>query len=409
MLKTLREYALDRLAARGDGDAVRRRHADFYVALADEAGDGLLGPDQLAWLERLDAELDNIRAALNWAAATGEAEIGLRIAAPLWRFWNLRNREREARERLEQLLSTGSATPATRATGQSAIAGMAQWQGDGEAIRRMCEASIPVHRQVGNDRWLVLTLGLLVTSALGTGDIEEASALSRDALAVARSAGDRTAESYGLAWTSIVLAARGRLAEAESTFEEAVRLAREVGNLRSVGSWSMTLAGFALIRDDRSNARRLFEESLAVHRHLSDAWGIPISLMGLAYLALQAGENETARKLLAESLAPDRDYDGYQPGLADELELTARLAAAGGHLQRAVEIYATAGLLREAAGAHVHEVWWKVWWPDPTPDIDELRSRLGSAEFEQAWARGRAKTVRETIRSALEETRLQHV
>ena len=90
MLETIREYALERLAARGDGEAVRRRHADFYLALAEEAEPGLLGPQQREWLERLDAERDNIRAALTWAVETGEAEVGLRIGSALWRFWQLR-------------------------------------------------------------------------------------------------------------------------------------------------------------------------------------------------------------------------------------------------------------------------------------------------------------------------------
>ena len=121
MLETIREYALERLAARGDGEAVRRRHAAFYLVLAEEAEPGLLGPQQREWLERLDSERDNIRAALTWAVDAGEAEVGLRIGSALWRFWQLRNHELEGRERLEELLALGSGSPSTRAKAQTMI------------------------------------------------------------------------------------------------------------------------------------------------------------------------------------------------------------------------------------------------------------------------------------------------
>jgi hypothetical protein len=134
MLETIREYALERLELRGDGEAVHRLHAGFYAALAGEAESRLLGREQRAWLERLDAERENSRAALTWASASGEADLGLRILAPLWRFWNLRNHDREARGRLEELLATGSAAPATRAIAQSAIGSLAHWQGDHETV-----------------------------------------------------------------------------------------------------------------------------------------------------------------------------------------------------------------------------------------------------------------------------------
>jgi predicted ATPase/DNA-binding SARP family transcriptional activator len=89
MLETIREFALERLEARGDGEAVRRRHAAFYLVLAEEAEPGLLGPQQREWVERLESERDNIRAALSWALDAGEPEVGLRMGSSLWRFWQV--------------------------------------------------------------------------------------------------------------------------------------------------------------------------------------------------------------------------------------------------------------------------------------------------------------------------------
>ena len=107
MLETMREYALERLAERGDGEAVRRRHAGFYLRLAEDAEPALLGPEQMRWARKLDSERDNLRAALTWAAESGETEVGLRTAGALWRFWQMRAADVEGREHLDRLLTVG--------------------------------------------------------------------------------------------------------------------------------------------------------------------------------------------------------------------------------------------------------------------------------------------------------------
>ena len=168
MLETIREFALERLAARGDEEAVRRRHAAFYLVLAEEAEPGLLGPQQREWLERLDSERDNIRAALSWALDAGEAEMGLTIGSALWRFWQLRNHELEARERLEELLALGTGSPSTRAKAQTMIGSMSFVLGDFETARRALEESLPVHRRFGDVRMISSTLGLLAATCPAT-------------------------------------------------------------------------------------------------------------------------------------------------------------------------------------------------------------------------------------------------
>ena len=234
MLETIREYALERLAARGDGEAVRRRHAGFYLVLAETAEPGLLGPQQREWLERLDAERDNIRAALDWALDAGEAEVGLRIAAALWRFWQVRNHVQEGRERMEDLLALGSGSPGARAKAQTQIANLSFDHGDLETARRMLEESLPVHRREGDDRMVATTLGLLGTVALLGGDTDTALAVTREALDAARRAGSAYVESACLWQVGVCLAVRGELDEAERTLEEAVDLARKLGDARGV-------------------------------------------------------------------------------------------------------------------------------------------------------------------------------
>ena len=226
MLETIREYALERLAQRGDGEDVRRRHAGFYAALVEEAELALVGPEQRAWVDRLDAERDNLRAAMDWARASGDAEVGLRIAAPLWRFWNICNGEVEARRRIEELLAIGSASPATTATGQAGLAALAHILGDHETVRRALSESLPVHRRLGNDRWIAISLGLPSTAALAAGDMDEALLLAQEELETARRAADPIGESFGLFHLGVVLAAKGELAEGERALEEGVQRRR---------------------------------------------------------------------------------------------------------------------------------------------------------------------------------------
>ena len=172
--------------------------------------------------------------------------------------------------------------------------------------------------------------------------------------------------------------------------------ARSLGNLRSVGAWQKSLAGLAIMRGDHARARRLFEESLAIHRDLDDAWGVSHSLSNLSFLALEAGDAETARTLLSEALAIERE-SGHQPRLANALEMSARLAAADGQPALAIRLYARAALLRE----RVRGLTFEVGWPDPTPNLDDLRSRVGEETFEEEWERGRAMTLLEAIDQAI--------
>jgi len=105
MLETIREYAAERFEASGDAETWRRRHAEYYLALAEQAAPELTGPRQASWLERLEWEHDNLRAALSWALERSEAELGLGLAAALARFWELRGHLSEGQEWLERALS----------------------------------------------------------------------------------------------------------------------------------------------------------------------------------------------------------------------------------------------------------------------------------------------------------------
>lgn len=394
MLETIREYALDRLAARGDADDVRRRHVDHYVALSEEAEDALLGARQREWLELLDAEWDNIREALTWAVAAGEVDAGLRIGAALWRYVQLRSRYQEARERLQELLALGSGTPANRANAQTRLATQVLVKGDRDVARRLLEESLPVHREQGDHGLVAHALGTLGWASLEAGDTEAALALTREAHEVASGGASPYIESASLWQIGVCLAVDGRLDEAEQTIEDSIELARSLGNARSVGGSMKTLGGIALLRGDLAQARALFEESLAIHRSLGDAHGVSHSLLHLALLGLEAGESERPRELLREALAVAREQRDDDLWVANALEVSARLAAKEDGPGRALRLYARAALLREVVGTRPH---YELGWPDPTSEVDRLRGRLGEQAFAVEWERGRSMSVLEAI------------
>ena len=398
MLETIREYALERLAERGDGESVRRRHAGFYLPLAEEAEPALLGPQQLSWLERLDAERDNLRAALTWAAELGEAEVGLRIAAPLWRYWQLRGSETEGREHLERLLAQNSGSKMARAKAQARIVSLAIMQGDHEAVRRFGEASLVAHRQVGDDREVATMLGLFCLSALANGEVDRANELADEGREIARRTGDLSTEVYAANTAGYARAHRGEFDVAERLLEESVRAARQLGNIRSVANWTRALGGIALTRGDYPKARLLLEESLDIHRTLGDPWGTSHSLSRLALVSLEVHDKDASRRLAAESLAIEREV-GDRPGQLFNFEVLAGVAAAEGRPERAVRLYACASVLRQAVGSHAVEPG----WPDHARQVADLRSALGDEAFAEAWAQGRAMSSDESLDYALGE------
>ena len=144
MLETVREYGLEQLEASGGLGATRQAHAEYYLALAEAAEPELRGPEQARWLERLEAEHDNLRAALEWADERDAGELGARLGAALWRFWSVRGYLTEGRARLGSVLARvgPSVGAATRARVLDGLAYLTRLQGDYRAARALCEQSL---------------------------------------------------------------------------------------------------------------------------------------------------------------------------------------------------------------------------------------------------------------------------
>src|SRR5438034_1544036 len=199
MLATIREFATEELESSGDAPAVRRRHAEHYLALAEAAEPEILGGAQVEWMVRLERERNNFRAALDWAFEQGAAEIALRLIGALRRAWVARGYLAETRAWLEQALAAdGAAMPAVRAKTLYGFGRVALVQGDYERALPSLQESASLFREHGDARGLAFALADLGWIAAAQGVHERARSLGEQSLAVARAAGDETTSAAAL-------------------------------------------------------------------------------------------------------------------------------------------------------------------------------------------------------------------
>src|SRR3990172_9528969 len=360
LLETVRQYGRERLVESGEDEAVGRRHRDWYLRSAEEAEPGLQEPQQEIWLDRLEAEHDNLRAALEWCRTREDnPEYGLRLAGALWKFWEVRGYWSEGRAWLEGTLArSGELMNSLRVKGLNGAAYLAFFQGDYERAAALGEESLALSREVG-DRWGVAdahaVMGLV---ARGQGDYTRAAALLEESLAQARQLGDK--------WrVAIVLNNLGLVA-------------REQG--------------------DYDRAKTLLEEPLAQFRLLGDKWGIAFSQSNLGIVAWNQGDHERAELLFRESLLLRRAL-GDKRGITTSLVGLAAVAAARGQAERSALLFGAAEALREAIRVPVP--------PFIRDEYDRrvaaLRATMKEQAFTEAWAEGRAMGMDQAIDSALGE------
>ena len=363
MLETIREFGLERLAESGELSARRRRHAEYYLTLAEEAEAGLRGPDARAWLERLEAEHDNLRAALEWSLAGGvdEAagcEVSLRLGGALAWFWHLRGYAGEGRRWLARALAAAPAPSAARVKALCGAGVLAHFQRDSAAARTSLEQGLGLAAERG-DRWATAwALHLLGRVAYFDGDA-------------------RTARSFG---------------------ERSLALARDLGDDWLV-AWALHLLGLAAhIAGDFPTARARYEQSLALRRELGHQDGIGILLELLGTVAYREGDFDTARARYVDAVTLQREL-GSPWHLNILVACFASLAAAQRQPERAVRLAGASSVLNES----YHML------PIPMVEaalqggLEVARQALGEVAYAGAWAEGRALSLQQAVAYALEE------
>jgi predicted ATPase/DNA-binding SARP family transcriptional activator len=460
MLETLREYAQECLAEAAESVVCGRRHADYFLDLAEQAEPKLQGPEQAEWLERLETEHDNLRAAMEWCKTQqADAEAGLRLAGALGRFWFVHGHLTEGRSHLEAVLSRKEAQARTKARARAlnGAGNLASCQSDYVSARALHEESLTIQRELGDRRGIGSSLNNLGIVAREHGDYASARTLYEQSLALGRELEDRRGIAASLTNLGLVAYVQGDYAAARAYHEQSLEIQRQIGDrqgiagsLHNLGSvaWSQgdyvaaqklyeealftnrvlgnrawesynlgNLGNVADNQGDYAAARAYHEQSLEIQRQIGDRKGIANSLNGLGKVAYEQGDYTAARAYSEQSLVIFREI-GYRHGIANSLNAFAHLASAeavaatdstgtattSSHmadgLRCAARLWGAAEALREELRA--------VLPPNEREEYERLvsqaREALGEEAFAAAWEAGRAMTWEEAIAYALQES-----
>jgi tetratricopeptide (TPR) repeat protein len=354
LLETLRQYAGERLQEAGEAEAVRARQAAWAAALAERAAPGLLGRDQLDWLARLDAEHDNLRAALLWSLGR-EAGTAVRLAGRLWPYWRMRDHHTEGTRWLAGALAGARERTADWARAALGAGILARDRGEVTTARAHLEASLECSRAQHERElaaWALRDLGQL---HLHLGELGTAEALLAEGLALARAAGDQRGAAATLMIQAQGAALRGAAGQARALNEESLDAARLAGDRWLISAALLHLGIVAVDQGDLGAATPFLEEGLAVALDLGLLARAEQFRWQLGRVALAQGEPERAVPLLEALRATARERDSPRE-LADALTDLGRAAHARGEPTEAAGLLADALRLRRAVGDRLGSV-----------------------------------------------------
>jgi predicted ATPase/class 3 adenylate cyclase/DNA-binding CsgD family transcriptional regulator len=342
LLETIRQYGHDRLDETGEEAAVRGRHLDFYIGLAEHAEWELEGPGLFKWLERLDLELGNLRSALDWSIHIGDPDEALRLVAPLRLFWTRHGDLSEGLRRFEAAVSLAGGAPLLRARALVAASELASNYGNMIFTRDAAEEALAIARELGDKRGMGRALGMM-GYAVTFLDPPAAPALFEAAVALSREAGDTYYLAMSLRNLGQALWPVGKIIDSRSHFQEALSIARPAGDRIGV---ELTLGqlGLALgFVGELSEAQAALNECLAIAHELNDRFILAAGSAGLAGVATHQGDYDRAAELLQESMAQAREFSPFivsvtllYQGLLDYA--LGNLEDAGSNLQQAVNM-----------------------------------------------------------------------
>jgi predicted ATPase/class 3 adenylate cyclase/DNA-binding CsgD family transcriptional regulator len=393
MLETIREYGLECLMASGEAEVTRQAHASYYLRLSEQAEPELRGMQQAMWLNRLEAEHVNFRAALGWALENGEVEIGLRLVGALWRFWMVRGYFTEGRGWLERVQARSSdAAPALQARAFTGVGSMAWSQGNYQQAIRWHQQALALYREVGDMQGIAFALNNLGIQAQYQGDYERARAFLEESLALYREQGDQWGIAIVLGNLGLGEASQGDYERAKALFEENLAISRELKAKADIALALHNLGDIARYRGDHQRAMVYLEECLFVCEELGDKRLTSMTLNILGLVARWQGDFARSAALHTESLALSREL-GEKLCIAQCLEGLAGVYGMQKHPEQAARLLGAAEAEREAINSPL--------LPIDRADyghiVSIIRAQLDEAAFAVFWAEGRTMTPEQAL------------
>jgi predicted ATPase/Tfp pilus assembly protein PilF len=399
MLETVRTFAYEQFAADAEADAIRERHARYYLQLAEAENREHGRP---AWGKRIDQDLDNLRAAMDWALKRRQVELGVRLGAALWRYWYARGYRIEGRQRLEQIIDVlGNAERSVDdercyAELLKGVGVLADEQGDQEQAIVLFEESLRRFHILGDVQGAARVLTNLGVVWLDRGDYEQAQDLFEESLRLCRTINDQMTLALNLGNLGIVAQELGNLEWAQVLYEENLAVARQLGIISYMVTPLNNLGLSAYALGDTSRALALFEESLALCREIDDRQGVAHSLANLGWAILRQQKLDRASDRFVEALRTFQLLDDPR-GIAECLEGIGGIGAASGNTEKAARFWGAAAQLREDRAI-------------PLPPDEQLRldTLLGQVQplvppeiWNNSWIAGRILLLDRAIDEAL--------
>ena len=390
MLDTLRGYAIERLADYDEWGA-RDRHLAFFGTFAESA------TAAQAW-DAIDADLDNLRAALDWALQGGKIADGLRLAATLWQFWERRGYFSEGRDWLDRLLAASAGAPAgLRALGMVHAGRAAAIQGDHTRAVEWMDAAINIRQAIGDTEGVAVAMSDLGIALRDLGDYPRAELILEVALELHRSLGSARGVAVATDMLGCIARNRGDAARAEALLGESLTLYQGLGDNLGTATVLHDLGETAQMQGDVQVATGFYERSLALFRKLQVKVMVAWSLHNQGYLQHAAGEVDQARAMFAEALRIFRELH-TKDGTAACLAALARIDDVDG--PRAVQLLGASQAICEAIGG----LFVPVYTVEYPRTVAHIRGIVDPVTFEQAWQAGRHMSSANAVSLALGES-----